>query len=158
MAGSGSCAASMSTSAGTAWWLEMRMTSPTCRRWWEVAGEGVGEAERVGRGAGARGAGGAGGAGREAWGVGREVRALMSVQTESRRVAPRLHCAGELLASLSALWRARSCTRGGGTVVHAGPEQGRWSGSGSGAEEQEEATHARCERQWGAVIGGGGTR
>mmetsp|Transcript_1841 Transcript_1841/g.4084 ORF Transcript_1841/g.4084 Transcript_1841/m.4084 type:complete len:329 (-) Transcript_1841:199-1185(-) len=62
MAGSGSCAASMSTSAGTAWWLEMRMTSPT----------------------------------------------LMSVQTESRRVAPRLHCAGELLASLSALWRARS--------------------------------------------------
>jgi len=32
----------------------------------------------------------------------------MSVQTESRREASRLHCAGELFASLSALWRARS--------------------------------------------------
>ena len=81
----------------------------------------------------------------------------MSVQTESRREAPRLHCAGELFASLSALWRARSCTRGR-TVAHAGLEQGRSRAGSGGGEAERRAAHRQRERQWGAVKGVGGGR
>ena len=69
-----------------------------------------------------------------------------------------MHCAGELFASLSALWRARSCTRGR-TVAHAGLEQGRSRAGSGGGEAERRAAHRQRERQWGAVKGvGGGER